>query len=119
MSNLTTQFVGCIDKFLLSSDHVYEIHLRTLSTNAPHPKAAIPIRASVEKPTLNGGNAEQSGAVRIQVSGDLIGFLVKEALEHINGHLQIWNWETGPNSSVRHSLDCVSFVRLTSYRLFV
>lgn len=39
-------------------------------------------------------------AVRVQVSGNLVALLIKEAHEQIGAHLEIWNWEQGPQYSV-------------------
>jgi hypothetical protein len=48
--------------------------------------------------------SEHTGGVRVQVSGDLIVLLIKEILDGVSGHLDIWNWNTGSEHSVRVTL---------------
>lgn len=40
-------------------------------------------------------------AVRVQVAGNLVALLIKEIQEGTAAHLEIWNWETNPQFSVR------------------
>jgi len=85
-----------------SSTFVYELHLRTLSTNEPHPKAPLPILPCFPKSTENNPHpTEVGGAVRVQVAGDLVALLIKEVLDGVGAHLEIWDWENSPQFSVR------------------
>ncbi|KAF8830480.1 hypothetical protein HHX47_DHR2000810 [Lentinula edodes] len=68
-----------------SSPYLYDLHLRTLSLNEPHPLAPSPILPCYRK--LPGLNLTE-GAVQIQISGDVIGFLVKEALLSLRAHFE-------------------------------
>lgn len=43
---------------------------------------------------------ETTGAVRVQVAGDLVALLVKEVHDSVSAHLQIWNWRYGSHYSV-------------------
>jgi hypothetical protein len=46
------------------------------------------------------GDNMNTGAVRIQVSGNLVAFLIKEVVSNVSGFLEIWNWEQGPKHQV-------------------
>lgn len=75
---------------LSRSPFVFELHLRTLKTNVPHPKAASPTLSCFAKDLLNGPLTNLAGAIRIQISGDLIGFLMKEM-----DTIEVWHPESG------------------------
>ncbi|KAJ3736717.1 hypothetical protein DFJ43DRAFT_988801 [Lentinula guzmanii] len=67
------------------SPYVYDLHLRKLSTNEPHPLAPAPILPCYQKQQ---GLNLADGAVQIQISGDVIGFLVKETLLSLRAHFE-------------------------------
>ncbi|GAW05157.1 hypothetical protein LENED_006997 [Lentinula edodes] len=78
------------------SPYLYDLHLRTLSLNEPHPLAPSPILPCYRK--LPGLNLTE-GAVQIQISGDVVGFLVKEALLSQRAHFEVFKWQAvSPNS---------------------
>ncbi|KAJ4474169.1 hypothetical protein C8R41DRAFT_923933 [Lentinula lateritia] len=84
------------------SPYLYDLHLRTLSSNEPHPLAPSPILPCYRK--LPGLNLTE-GAVQIQISGDVIGFLVKEALLSLRAHFEVFKWRAVfPNSCMVKSL---------------
>lgn len=83
-----------------SSKYVYELHLRTISTNSPHPKAPLTVLPCLRKPDLNPPQAEIIAAVRVQVAGNVVALLIKEVLDSAGAHLEIWNWENSPQYSV-------------------
>lgn len=83
-----------------SSGYVYELHLRSLSTNEPHPKAPLPVLPCLLKPSHTHQASEHIAAVRVQVSGDLVALLVKEVHDSIGAHLEIWDWINDPQQSV-------------------
>ncbi|KAJ3875616.1 hypothetical protein F5051DRAFT_57595 [Lentinula edodes] len=84
------------------SPYLYDLHLRTLSLNEPHPLAPSPILPCYRK--LPGLNLTE-GAVQIQISGDVIGFLVKEALLSLRAHFEVFKWRAVfPNSCMVKSL---------------
>ncbi|KAF9078827.1 hypothetical protein BDP27DRAFT_1412765 [Rhodocollybia butyracea] len=85
--------------------HMYDLHLRTLSSNEPHPKAPSPVLSSYKK--RDGLTYADGFDVRIQVFGETLGFLVKEeALVSKQGHFEIFRWlQPIPNSS---ALSCFS-----------
>ncbi|KAL0569018.1 hypothetical protein V5O48_012953 [Marasmius crinis-equi] len=104
------------DLFLLislappSSDHLYDIYFRTLSTNQPHPQAQFPDMGFLERP-----NAWSllDGVVVAHISGNLTGLLVKEGPDGesaLQGHLIcsldygslltftiVFYWRSGPH----------------------
>ncbi|KAJ3920317.1 hypothetical protein F5877DRAFT_65816 [Lentinula edodes] len=85
-----------------SSPYLYDLHLRTLSLNEPHPLAPSPILPCYRK--LPGLNLTE-GAVQIQISGDVVGFLVKEALLSQRAHFEVFKWQAvSPNSCMVKSL---------------
>lgn len=81
---------------MCSSKYIYNLHLRTISTNEPHPKAPLPILSCLERHPTIPPPPELFAAVRVQVSGDLVGLLIKEAPDPVGAHLEIWNWENDP-----------------------
>ncbi|TFK38165.1 hypothetical protein BDQ12DRAFT_651921 [Crucibulum laeve] len=81
------------------SKFVYELHLRSISTNRPHPKAPMSILPCLPKPNTHPPPTEIIAAVRVQVAGDLVALLIKEVLDSAGAHLQIWNWEHAPQYS--------------------
>nr|GAT59078.1 predicted protein [Mycena chlorophos] len=81
-----------------SSAHVYNVHLRSFKTNDPHPDAAQPLAVLPCLPRMGDQQHptfEATGAVRVQVAGDLVALLVKEVHDSVSAHLQIWNWRYG------------------------
>ncbi|KAJ4490229.1 hypothetical protein J3R30DRAFT_3420148 [Lentinula aciculospora] len=86
----------------LDSQYIYDLHLHTLSTNEPHPLAPAPILPCYRKePGLN----LTDGAIRIQISGDTIGFLVKEAFLFLQAHFEVFKWRAVfPNSCIVKSI---------------
>lgn len=83
-----------------SSKDVYELHLRSIKTNQPHPKAPVPIMHCTAIPAVPPQPSEIVAAVRVQVFGDLVALLIKEVFENTGAHLEIWNWESGSSYSV-------------------
>ncbi|KAG5634221.1 hypothetical protein H0H81_002829, partial [Sphagnurus paluster] len=83
------------------SGYVYELHLRSLSTNEPHPKAPLSILPCLLKASQSQNASEHIAAVRVQVSGDLVALLVKEVHDSIGAHLEIWDWINNPQVSCK------------------
>ncbi|KAK7044568.1 F-box domain-containing protein [Favolaschia claudopus] len=82
-------------------ESVYQIHLRSFTTNEPHPESSLPmgILPCLPKITDHLVPLETTGAVRIQVAGDLVALLVKEVHDSVSAHLQIFNWRHGSHHS--------------------
>ncbi|KAL1741933.1 hypothetical protein HDZ31DRAFT_44378 [Schizophyllum fasciatum] len=76
------------------SDHLYEIHLRSLTTNKPHPMAQLSTLCCLKRPDGNHAILESAGAVRIQVSAEHVALLVRQ-IPGMGAHLNIWNWKRG------------------------
>ncbi|KDR79991.1 hypothetical protein GALMADRAFT_62654 [Galerina marginata CBS 339.88] len=81
------------------SRYIYELHLRSIKTNQPHPKAPVSALPCLRKPTVHLQTSDIVAAVRVQVAGNLVALLIKEAVEGTSAHLEIWNWETSPQFS--------------------
>ncbi|KAF7360516.1 F-box domain-containing protein [Mycena venus] len=82
-------------------DSVYQIHLRSFTTNEPHPESSLPMGVLPCLPKVSDHLVplETTGAVRVQVAGDLIALLVKEVHDSVSAHLQIFNWRYGSHYS--------------------
>ncbi|KAJ7784695.1 hypothetical protein B0H16DRAFT_1709393 [Mycena metata] len=82
-------------------ESVYQLHLRSFATNEPHPDSSLPmgILPCLPKVTEHQVPLETTGAVRVQVAGDLVALLVKEVHDSVSAHLQIWNWRHGSHYS--------------------
>ncbi|KAJ7223724.1 hypothetical protein B0H12DRAFT_289310 [Mycena haematopus] len=82
-------------------ESVYQIHLRSFATNEPHPESSLPLGVLPCLPKVSDHliPLETTGAVRVQVAGDLVALLVKEVHDSVSAHLQIFNWRYGSNHS--------------------
>ncbi|KAJ7104515.1 hypothetical protein B0H15DRAFT_766450 [Mycena belliarum] len=82
-------------------ESVYQLHLRSFATNEPHPESSLPmgVLSCLPKVTDHHIPLETTGAVRVQVAGDLVALLVKEVHDSVSAHLQIWNWRHGSHHS--------------------
>jgi hypothetical protein len=56
-----------------------------MKTNEPHPLAVAPIFNCMKRPENVGWI---DGAVRVQISGFLVGFLIKEVINSVGGHFE-------------------------------
>jgi hypothetical protein len=74
-------------------DYRLEVHLRTLSTNEPHPKALIPILSTALFDT-------ELYIMQKEISGTTLGLLSENSPETCTV-LEIWNWVESPHKSVR------------------
>ncbi|KAG6831848.1 hypothetical protein H0H87_003647 [Tephrocybe sp. NHM501043] len=81
-----------------SSPHLYEVHLRSLTTDDVHPLAPMPVLPYLSK---SGPDLSSVASVRIQIAGDLLALLVKEIEESVTAHLEIWDWIHNPQVSVK------------------
>jgi hypothetical protein len=97
------------------SKFVYELHLRSIRTNQPHPRAPVSILPCLLKPSTHALSSDVVAAVRVQVSGNLVALLIKEVLESTGAHLEIWNWENSPQFSVGCYPDLISLFRNSLY----
>jgi hypothetical protein len=85
----------------LRSDYVFEVHLRSLSTNEPHPKAPIQkILTILRRKEMNTLYHHQT--MRIQILGHMLALFCK-TLDR-GGRIEIWNWHEFPCYTVRSSL---------------
>ncbi|KAG6885734.1 hypothetical protein C0993_010561 [Termitomyces sp. T159_Od127] len=80
---------------------LYEIHLRSIATNETHPKALMPELCCLSGSEPHPATLGHPASVRIQISGDLIALLVKEASSNLSSHLEIWDWVNNPEASLK------------------
>ncbi|KAJ7222398.1 hypothetical protein GGX14DRAFT_352853 [Mycena pura] len=85
----------------LQHEYVYQVLLRSFTTNEPHPESSLPmgVLPCLPKITDHIVSHETTGAVRVQVARDLVALLVKEVHDSVSAHLQIWNWRYGSHHS--------------------
>ncbi|KAH9478417.1 hypothetical protein JR316_0008872 [Psilocybe cubensis] len=81
------------------SKYLYELHLRSIKTNQPHPKAPVSVLSCLRKPSTHTQTSDVIAAVRVQVAGNLLALLIKESFEGDSAHLEIWDWESNPHYS--------------------
>lgn len=78
---------------------MYELHLRSIKTNRPHPRASAPVLPCLLKPSAHTQASDIVAAVRVQAAGAIVALLIKEVLEGPNAHLEIWKWDGNPQYS--------------------
>ena len=82
------------------SKNIYELHLRTLSNNEPHPHAHYSRIPCLPGSSQDIALSDLNPAVTIQVIGDLVAVLFKDLILDLGARLEIWNWKLGPKHSV-------------------
>ncbi|TFY78781.1 hypothetical protein EWM64_g5232 [Hericium alpestre] len=76
-----------------TSESDYQVHLRTLSTNEPHPLAPSPV---LECKRAMGPEAPDSWtSFRIQILDDYLALLIKDVFHTSAAFIAIWNWRIG------------------------
>jgi hypothetical protein len=91
-------YVGKVDEHAGRSDYRFDVHLRTLSTNEPHPKALLPILSTASFDS-------ELDVMRMEISGNTLGLLYEDwSGDYSNNSLEIWNWVEFPHKSVRFLL---------------
>ncbi|THU80925.1 hypothetical protein K435DRAFT_972563 [Dendrothele bispora CBS 962.96] len=120
------------------SDYIYNLHLRSMGTNDIHPSAAASIFNCMRRPEHIGWI---DGAVRVQISGPLVGFLIKEVINSVGGHFEglvenfstgfryadnlltnalVYNWKHGgPPCVIRHASGIDDFIFLSQRRVLL
>jgi hypothetical protein len=86
-------YVGKFDVHAGRPHNFFNVHLRTLSTNEPHPKALIPILSTASCDT-------ELDLMRMEIAGNMLALLYEGAYNA----LEIWNWVEFPHKSVRFLL---------------
>ncbi|KAK0431497.1 hypothetical protein EV421DRAFT_1927589, partial [Armillaria borealis] len=72
------------------SKFTFEVHLRTLSANDPYPKAASPVLPCFPKDLVSMPLSNSICTICVQISGDLVGFLMKEM-----DAIEVWHPASG------------------------
>jgi hypothetical protein len=104
---LLNTWVDKADGCALRSDTVFYIHLRTLPTNEPHPKAPSSRISACFRSGL-----ELDVPSNIVVSGNMLALLCKN-MNRTQAALEIWSWVKFPGNTVR-SLFLRNFVQYES-----
>ncbi|KAK7451230.1 hypothetical protein VKT23_012568 [Stygiomarasmius scandens] len=102
-----------------NSEFIYNLYLRSMTTNQAHPFAAAPIFCCMRRPEHLG---YIDGAVRVRISGSLVGFLIKEVVNSVGGHFEVYNWKTGGPVNgcvVRHASGIEDFIFLSQDRFLL
>jgi hypothetical protein len=88
-------WVGKADDCALRSDVIFYVHLRTLSTNEPHPKAP---NSRISAFYRSGPELDMPS--KIMVSENMLALLCKD-VNSTRAALEIWNWVQFPGNAVR------------------
>ncbi|KIM80998.1 hypothetical protein PILCRDRAFT_821845 [Piloderma croceum F 1598] len=72
------------------SEFAYTSHMRTISTNQPHPRAGMLTHNSLPRSRVDPVAFWPS--VKVQIAGDFIALLVRNIVIGNCGFLEIWNW---------------------------
>ncbi|KIL61055.1 hypothetical protein M378DRAFT_187637 [Amanita muscaria Koide BX008] len=103
-----------------SSKHIYELHLRTLSTNEPHPQALCPRIPCISGSYQNMQMSDLNPVVTIQVIGELVAVLFKELIVDLGALLSIWSWKLGPKyASTMHRISGIDDFTFLDERTFL
>jgi hypothetical protein len=83
-----------------ASEYIVDVHLRTLSTNEPHPKALIPVLS----PSFHDTDLIFPVIIKqVEISGNMLALLYTD-ISQSGKNLEIWNWVEFPHHSVRSLL---------------
>ncbi|KAI0322866.1 hypothetical protein OF83DRAFT_267940 [Amylostereum chailletii] len=100
----------------------YQIHLRTLSTNEPHPLAQSPVLNCMRDPPPVDA-VDMWTSFRIQILGNYLIVLIKDVFHTSSAFLALWNWHAGPDACFHIPENCgiddVCFLSPTEYLLVV
>ncbi|TFY68712.1 hypothetical protein EVG20_g3440, partial [Dentipellis fragilis] len=99
----------------------YQVHLRTLSTNEPHPKAPSPILDC--KRTLGPEPPDVWTSFRIQILDNYLALLIKDVFHTSAAFISIWNWRAGAQARctipLTMSVDDFCFLSHTEFLIVV
>lgn len=91
--------------FINRSKYNYQIHLRTLSTNEPHPLALSPTLDCRRYPGPE--TTDMWTSFRIQIMDQFLAVLIKDVFHTSAAFIAIWNWRAGAKARVRpHKPSC-------------
>ncbi|KAF9233426.1 hypothetical protein BU15DRAFT_53930 [Melanogaster broomeanus] len=77
--------------------HVYDLHLCSLSTNKPHPRAALPVLKALRKSDAAPDFYQGIGPVKLQLMGEYLAILCRDTIangDDVADYLQMWTWTT-------------------------
>lgn len=88
----------------------YRVHLRTLDTNEPHPRALLPvIGATIDRERILAEASLVAESYHMEVSGALLVILLKSVFRFLTPWIIVWDWRRGVEVTVclfiyRHAL---------------
>ncbi|KAG0693267.1 hypothetical protein DFH29DRAFT_407018 [Suillus ampliporus] len=75
--------------------HVYDIHLRSLTTNDAHPDAAQPILKGFDKDIIDREIVYSAGHVDVHIIGNYISMLIWNVVIYDGmNYMQMWDWKS-------------------------
>ena len=93
------------ERFLSQTTVKFTLHLRSLSTNLPHPRAGSATLTHIRSTQTPGseawGTEDAQYVVRVSISGGRIGIMVKPSLFFGSDSMEVWDWQIGNQSGVR------------------
>ncbi|KAG6335702.1 hypothetical protein ID866_3382 [Astraeus odoratus] len=105
--------------------HCYDLHLRSIMTNKPHPHAAQPVLKVIEEPDDERTIFyHATGRVKIQVFGKYIAILCRDIFaneDEMGDYLELWKWMTDKSAkfTMRFVDSMNDFVFLAEDRLLL
>ncbi|KIJ61610.1 hypothetical protein HYDPIDRAFT_189506 [Hydnomerulius pinastri MD-312] len=101
--------------------HAYDLHMRTLSLNKPHPNATLPIIKALNKGEGATDFYHAVGPVKLQIMGNYLALLCRDTVvnsEDIGDYLQLWTWtaESGYGFVLRFEESINDFAFISSDR---
>ncbi|KAG1750126.1 hypothetical protein EDB19DRAFT_1629386, partial [Suillus lakei] len=107
-------------------NHVYDVHLRSLTTNDTHPHAAQPFLKALDKDNIGRQILGSMDRVKVQIIGDYISILCRDVLGNTGSFLdclQLWDWKSEKGYQFVHLFDCgisdCSFITEDKFLVFV
>ncbi|KAH7886882.1 hypothetical protein F5I97DRAFT_1807942 [Phlebopus sp. FC_14] len=76
-------------------NHAYDVHLKTLATNQPHPHAALPVLQALKQSDTATDSFHAGGPVKLQVMGNYLALLCRDVVandSYVGDYLQLWTW---------------------------
>ncbi|KAI0064257.1 hypothetical protein BV25DRAFT_1823228 [Artomyces pyxidatus] len=99
----------------------YQVHLRTLSTNEPHPRAPSPVLDCRRYPGPE--TADMWTSFRIQILDKYLAVLIKDVFHTNAAFVAIWNWHAGADACctmpLRMGIDDFCFLSPTEYMIVI
>ncbi|KAG2140120.1 hypothetical protein DEU56DRAFT_735144 [Suillus clintonianus] len=89
--------------------YVYDVHLRSLTTNDTHPDAAQPSLKALDEDDVGRRILDPIGHVKVQIVGNYISMLCRDAIGSMGNVLdciQLWDWKSEEGYQFILLFDC-------------